>query len=354
MLQPDRLYVIDGGYFQYELLARILAANSSFVARVQPQIAHKCKKFASFRPQPARQALPATPSCRPSAASTACRSFTGPVRLVVVDTVDRHGHPLQLFLLTDRLDLPAELVALAYRHRWSIELFFRWMKSVLKARHLIAHSANGVALQMYAALIVSLLLGAVHGPQTESAVVRNTSVLSARLGQRRRTRRDTSLPAATRTCLNHAIPPELTRLAVALDAAPNRPHPSAVTPATSQPTTKLPTLRHPHTPLNNPVPNRIAPPRGGNRTKPGRLARDYRAYARGRLWVVRARFGSSREEKGAGPEDDYVSGHPREGYRKLIIWVVSRGGGRKKVGAVASRDYLRHLCLGESGSPGLV
>ncbi len=32
------------------------------------------------------------------------------------------------------------------------------MKSVLKARHLIAHSANGVALQMYAALIASLLL----------------------------------------------------------------------------------------------------------------------------------------------------------------------------------------------------
>jgi hypothetical protein len=32
------------------------------------------------------------------------------------------------------------------------------MKSVLKARHLIARSANGVALQMYAALVVSLLL----------------------------------------------------------------------------------------------------------------------------------------------------------------------------------------------------
>ena len=80
------------------------------------------------------------------------------MRLVIVRTVDRDGKATELWLITDRLDLDAESVALAYRYRWTVELFFRWLKCVLGARHLIAHNRNGVTLQMYAALIVSLLI----------------------------------------------------------------------------------------------------------------------------------------------------------------------------------------------------
>src|SRR4029077_4664296 len=64
----------------------------------------------------------------------------------------------ELWLITDRLDLDAELVALAYRYRWGVGLFFCWPKGVLAARNLIAENENGVTLQMYAALIVSLLI----------------------------------------------------------------------------------------------------------------------------------------------------------------------------------------------------
>ena len=77
---------------------------------------------------------------------------------VIVQTIDRDGKTRELWLITDRLELDADLVALAYRYRWTVELFFRWLKCVLGARHLIAHNQNGVTLQMYAALIVSLLI----------------------------------------------------------------------------------------------------------------------------------------------------------------------------------------------------
>jgi IS4 transposase len=80
------------------------------------------------------------------------------MRLVIVETIDRDGKTNELWLITDRLDLDADLVALAYRYRWSVELFFRCLKCVLGARHLIAQNENGVTLQMYAALIVSLLI----------------------------------------------------------------------------------------------------------------------------------------------------------------------------------------------------
>lgn len=54
--------------------------------------------------------------------------------------------------------MDADLIALAYRYRWSVELFFRWLKCVLGGRHLVSHKENGVTLQIYAALIVSLLI----------------------------------------------------------------------------------------------------------------------------------------------------------------------------------------------------
>jgi IS4 transposase len=54
--------------------------------------------------------------------------------------------------------MPADLIALAYRHRWSIELFFRWFKCVLGCHHLLGESLNALSLRVYSGLIASLLL----------------------------------------------------------------------------------------------------------------------------------------------------------------------------------------------------
>ena len=80
------------------------------------------------------------------------------LRLVIVRRIKPDGTSEELFLLTDQLDLPAELVALAYRYRWTIELFFRWLKCILGCRHLLSTDENGLQIQIYAALIASLLL----------------------------------------------------------------------------------------------------------------------------------------------------------------------------------------------------
>ena len=52
----------------------------------------------------------------------------------------------------------AELVALIYRYRWQIELLFKWTKSILGNRHLMAESRKGVAIQNYSALVAPLML----------------------------------------------------------------------------------------------------------------------------------------------------------------------------------------------------
>lgn len=58
------------------------------------------------------------------------------LRLVVVQAIGKDGQPYELWLLTDRLHMSAEPVALAYCYRWTIELFLWWLKSILGIRHL--------------------------------------------------------------------------------------------------------------------------------------------------------------------------------------------------------------------------
>jgi hypothetical protein len=61
-------------------------------------------------------------------------------------------------LLTDQLDLDVMHIALLYRQRWQIELFFRWFKKVLQADRPLALSQNGMTIVVYCALIASLLV----------------------------------------------------------------------------------------------------------------------------------------------------------------------------------------------------
>jgi hypothetical protein len=157
-LQPGRLYVLDRGYANYELFARIVQAKSSLVARVKNNTA-----FIPAEERPLDEAARAAGVVRDVVISRLGTShhknhLQQPMRLVIVQVPNRDRGRNELWLLTDRLDLSADLVAVAYRYRWTVELFFRWMKSVLGARHLISHKENGVTLQMYAAMIVSLLI----------------------------------------------------------------------------------------------------------------------------------------------------------------------------------------------------
>lgn len=55
-------------------------------------------------------------------------------------------------------DFPPEMIAQFYRHRWQVELFFRWLKCILGCRKWLAESERGVALQVYLALIAAQLM----------------------------------------------------------------------------------------------------------------------------------------------------------------------------------------------------
>jgi hypothetical protein len=75
--------------------------------------------------------------------------------------------------------VPAEVVALIYRRRgstelaevWTIEIFFRFFKHLLGCRHLYSEHPNGVAIQVYCAIIACLLLNLWTGSKPTKATL---------------------------------------------------------------------------------------------------------------------------------------------------------------------------------------
>jgi len=158
MLAPGMLYVNDRGYASFELMRSVLDVGSSLITRVKNDITLHVQEEREISPEAAQAGVVRDVILKRLGTAHHKDVVGRPMRLVIVRCVDRTGQTTELRLVTDRFDLDADLVAIAYRYRWTIELFFRWLKCVLGARHLLSHQQHGVELQMYAALIVSLLI----------------------------------------------------------------------------------------------------------------------------------------------------------------------------------------------------
>ena len=61
-------------------------------------------------------------------------------------------------LITNNLSLSSVEIAQLYKKRWSIELYFKWIKQKLKIKKFIGNSENAVKIQIYTALIAYLLV----------------------------------------------------------------------------------------------------------------------------------------------------------------------------------------------------
>lgn len=173
-LSPDKLYVIDAGYSEYKLFRAIRNAHSSFVGRLRDNAV-----WDTIEERPLTDADKQAGVQRDMVVNLGCKSkqdnLTSAVRVIEVFHKGDSSRPRKsrvsskktfrttacdytLLLVTDRMDLPAEIIALIYRYRWQIELFFRWFKCILGCTHLLALSKNGVSLQVYCALIAGMLI----------------------------------------------------------------------------------------------------------------------------------------------------------------------------------------------------
>lgn len=178
-LEPGRLYVLDRGYAGYQLLQEIRAAGSSFVCRIKDN-AH----LVVHEERPLDDAARAAGIVRDVVVELGRVAATRHLVRVVEITCrpyrkecgrktkyDRSGpcSSETLLVATDRMDLSADVIALIYKRRWQIEVFFRFFKHVLGCRHLVSHHPNGIELQLYAAIIACLLIALWTGKKPNKA-----------------------------------------------------------------------------------------------------------------------------------------------------------------------------------------
>ena len=173
-LESDRFYVLDRGYAKYGLLQQIIDAKSHFACRI-----YDCARFEVVEERQISDDARRAGVCRDMIVKLGDKSHNGflkqHVRIIEVTATERTQYaartlpyrgrkpPETMLICTDRLDLPADVIALIYRYRWQIEIFFRFFKHVLGCRHLLSYCDNGIELQIYSAIIVCLLIALYTG-----------------------------------------------------------------------------------------------------------------------------------------------------------------------------------------------
>ena len=70
---------------------------------------------------------------------------------------DKEGNRTFVFY-TNNFDVTAEQIALLYKYRWRVELFFKWLKQHLRVKEFYGTSENAVKIQIYAAIIAYCLV----------------------------------------------------------------------------------------------------------------------------------------------------------------------------------------------------
>jgi hypothetical protein len=169
-LEPGCVYIADRGYEQYALYNRIVRAGSDYVIRGQERAAEVVsERPLSAEAIQARVVSDAIVAIGPKTSTHRTDAVDHPLRrLVIVKRTPgrvRSDRPAsdQVILYTNLLAVPAEVIAAIYELRWSIELFFRFLKHVLGCRRLFSDKPGAAAIQVYCALIACLLLAQATG-----------------------------------------------------------------------------------------------------------------------------------------------------------------------------------------------
>jgi len=144
-------YVMDKGYVHFMRLHRLHAAGAFFVTRA--------KRKMDFG---VRQRLEVPPD-GPVQSDRLVR-LRGPLsRTLYPDTLRlvRYLDPKtdrRLMFMTNNLTLDPLTIALLYRKRWQIELFFKWIKQHLHIQSFFGTTPNAVQSQLWIAVIVYVLV----------------------------------------------------------------------------------------------------------------------------------------------------------------------------------------------------
>jgi len=178
-LAAGHTYVMDRWYAQFTLWNDIKAAASSYVCRVRDNSAYEVVEDKPLDPRALDAGVISDQVVHIGLGKKPGERADHPTRLICVACTPhvkrgkgkRRGGMGQtgpasdgvLRIVTDLLDVPAHVIAFLYEYRWTVEVFFRFLKQILGCRHLLSARIEGVQTQVYAAVICCMLLNTLTG-----------------------------------------------------------------------------------------------------------------------------------------------------------------------------------------------
>jgi hypothetical protein len=182
-LAPGRCYVTDRGFTQFTLFNDIHAVGSSYVCRAKENLTFEVSEERPVNDAAAQAGVTRDAVVRMGLGSKPGQRPDHPIRMIVIraephekrggrrgKTAGPANHG-SIVILTDLLDVPAEIIVLIYRYRWAIEIFFRFFKQMLGCRHLVSQKPEGILIQVYCAVIACMLINLWTGRRPDKGTV---------------------------------------------------------------------------------------------------------------------------------------------------------------------------------------
>jgi hypothetical protein len=152
--EPGSFYVFDRGYIDYPRLYKLHCTGAYFIIRARGrlrfirQVSQPVDKHSGIRVDQSVKIKNFYPY----------KNYPENLRRIVfVDEIQKK----RFEFITNNFGLPAIEVAQLYKHRWMIELFFKWIKQHLKIKSFWGYSENAVKCQIWIAVTVYVLVAIV-------------------------------------------------------------------------------------------------------------------------------------------------------------------------------------------------
>lgn len=144
-------YILDRGYIDFKRLYRIHLHSAFFVTRTKTNF--RFRKMYSNKINKKRGVL--SDQVGKLEGYYSLKDY--PEKLRRIKYHDEETEKTLVFL-TNNIDLKAEEIALLYKYRWKVELFFKWIKQHLKIKSFWGVTPNAVKIQINSAIIVYCLV----------------------------------------------------------------------------------------------------------------------------------------------------------------------------------------------------
>ena len=152
--EPGAIYIMDRGYLDFKRLNRIHRSGAFFVTRLKSNTQLR-RLYSSRVDKSTGVRSDQTVVLKLEKARADFQDQLRRVHFVDPETGKR------LLFLTNNFEFPAQVIALLYRRRWQVELFFKWIKQHLRIKAFFGTSENAVKTQIWVAVSIYVLVAIV-------------------------------------------------------------------------------------------------------------------------------------------------------------------------------------------------